>query len=160
MTDRAYQSIGDISKLIGVKPHTLRFWEEKFPYLKPKKINGVRYYNDVDIACLKQIQNHLKQKGYTIKGVNGIIKDIGIEAFRNMEKTAENQTPPNKLLEEQVKFDNIKVKENMELPMFGTPDDADEPPLPMFADTVGETPQNIDELKDILQKLKSLRQKL
>ena len=160
MVQATYQSIGDISKLIGVKPHTLRFWEEKFPYLKPKKINGVRYYNDIDVACLKQIQSHLKEKGYTIKGVNGIIKDIGIDAFRNMDKQAIKTTTNNKLLEEQVKLDNIKVKENMELPMFGTPEDTDEPPLPMFADTVDETPQNLDELKDILQKLKTLRQKL
>lgn len=78
-----YKSIGYVAKLLAVPSHTLRFWEEQFPYFRPRKIKGHRYYSPDDITFLKQVKVHLKDKGYSIRGVKNIIKAQGMEIFRN-----------------------------------------------------------------------------
>ncbi len=77
-----YKNITEVSKTLNIPPHTLRFWESKFPYLKPKKVGGSRFYTTNDILLIEQIQNYLKIKGYTIKGVLNIMRNMGVDAFR------------------------------------------------------------------------------
>lgn len=79
-----YKGIRDTADLIGVEPHTLRFWEKKFPYLNPKKMGGGnRLYTPDDIAYLQQIHHYLKHQGYTTQGVLNLIKKHGVQAFRD-----------------------------------------------------------------------------
>jgi len=66
---RLYYSIGEVSDMLGIKPHTLHYWESAFPGLKPHKNNaGNRCYRPQDIELVKMIDDLLNGKGYSIEG--------------------------------------------------------------------------------------------
>jgi DNA-binding transcriptional MerR regulator len=63
-------SIGEVCRLLGVKPHVIRYWEQEIPFLSPKKtVSGRRTYSDHDIQLLHRIRYLLYEKRYTIEGV-------------------------------------------------------------------------------------------
>mgnify|MGYP001198022543 CR=1 FL=1 len=65
----AYQTISEVSSSLNLPAHVLRFWESKFPQLKPmKRSGGRRYYRPEDIETLREIKTLLYQEGFTIKG--------------------------------------------------------------------------------------------
>lgn len=65
----AFRTIAEVADDLGVETHVLRFWESKFPLLKPMKMRGGRrYYRPEDIANLREIKHLLYEKGFTIKG--------------------------------------------------------------------------------------------
>jgi len=69
-SDKKYYSIGEISELCSVKPHTLRFWEKEFKVLQPITRKGNRrYYQKKDIEIIRKIQVLLYNEGLTISGV-------------------------------------------------------------------------------------------
>ena len=71
----AYRTISEAADQLGVPQHVLRFWETKFPQIRPmKRSGGRRYYRPQDIATLQTIQNLLYDQGYTIKGVQRLLK--------------------------------------------------------------------------------------
>ena len=77
----AFRNIGEVSEELGVKKHVLRFWELKFPQLKPMKLGGGRrLYRPVDVELLRRIRDLLQTSGYTIKGVQKLLRERGIEA--------------------------------------------------------------------------------
>lgn len=66
---KRYFTIGEVSKLCGVKSHVLRYWEQEFPNLKPMKRRGNRrYYQRQDVLLIRQIRSLLYDNGYTISG--------------------------------------------------------------------------------------------
>ena len=68
--DQKYLRIGDVSRLLGVKPSVVRFWETQFNQLKPKKTRrGQRIFSHEDVALLQEIQRELKETGMTIEGL-------------------------------------------------------------------------------------------
>lgn len=70
----AYRTIREVAADLGVATHVLRFWESKFPQLKPlKKSGGRRYYKPEDVALLRHIQGLLYDQGYTIRGVQAYL---------------------------------------------------------------------------------------
>ncbi|MDR2778082.1 MAG: MerR family transcriptional regulator [Rickettsiales bacterium] len=71
------RSIGQASREVGVQEHVLRFWETQFcDYIKPMIGAGNRrYFYDRDIKILKTIKHYLYEKGYTIKGLQNLIKN-------------------------------------------------------------------------------------
>ena len=69
-TKNAYKTIGEVSRELGIYPHVLRFWENKFDRLKLiKRKNNHRYYNNDDLSFLLRIKKLIHEEGYTIKGV-------------------------------------------------------------------------------------------
>ena len=71
----AFRTISEVSSDLEVPPHVLRFWETKFPQIKPlKRGGGRRYYRPEDVALLRQIRQLLYNDGYTIKGAQRLIK--------------------------------------------------------------------------------------
>lgn len=73
---KLYYSIGDVSELVGVKAHVLRYWETQFPALKPRKNRaGNRTYRVGDIKCILAIRKLLYEKGYTIAGAKQKLKE-------------------------------------------------------------------------------------
>ena len=79
----AFRNIGEVSAELGVKKHVLRFWELKFPQLKPmKRGGGRRLYRPVDVELLKAIRDLLQTAGYTIKGVQKLLRERGIEHIK------------------------------------------------------------------------------
>lgn len=72
----AFRTIGEVADDLDVSPHVLRFWETKFPQLKPlKRGGGRRYYRPEDVALLRRIRQCLYQDGYTIRGVQKLLAD-------------------------------------------------------------------------------------
>ena len=79
----AFRNIGEVSVELGVKKHVLRFWEMKFPQLKPmKRGGGRRLYRPSDVELLKGIRDLLQNAGYTIKGVQKLLREQGIEHIK------------------------------------------------------------------------------
>lgn len=73
----AYRTISEVASDLGVATHVLRFWESKFPQIKPlKRAGGRRYYRPGDIVVLKLIQELLYKEGYTIRGVQTYLKKM------------------------------------------------------------------------------------
>jgi DNA-binding transcriptional MerR regulator len=76
----AFRNIGEVAIELGVKKHVLRFWEVKFPQLKPmKRGGGRRLYRPTDVELLKGIRDLLQNAGYTIKGVQRLLREQGVE---------------------------------------------------------------------------------
>lgn len=74
---KLYYSIGEVSELLGVKPHVLRYWETQFPALNPKKNRaGNRAYRMRDIKLLMAIRNLLYEKKYTIAGARSKLREF------------------------------------------------------------------------------------
>ena len=74
----AFRTTGEVSEELAVPPHVLRFWESKFPEIKPlKRGGGRRYYRPEDVDLLRQIRQFLYQEGYTIRGVQKLLREGG-----------------------------------------------------------------------------------
>ncbi|AQX21292.1 MerR HTH family regulatory protein [Bartonella sp. CDC_skunk] len=74
----AFRTISEVADLLGIPQHVLRFWETRFPQIKPLKRGGRRrYYRPNDIDLLNGIKQLLYGQGYTIKGVQRILKEKG-----------------------------------------------------------------------------------
>ena len=83
-SSHAFRTISEVSEEIDVPQHVLRFWESKFAQIRPlKRGGGRRYYRPEDIELLKRIKNFLYKQGYTIKGVQRLLKEKRSEAVGN-----------------------------------------------------------------------------
>jgi DNA-binding transcriptional MerR regulator len=75
----AFRTISEVAAQLDTPAHVLRFWESKFPQIKPvKRAGGRRYYRPDDIALLGGIKVLLHEKGMTIKGVLNLLKERGV----------------------------------------------------------------------------------
>lgn len=78
--DKLFYRIGEVSRITGVEPYVLRYWETEFPFLRPRKSNsGHRIYTKRDIELVLEIKRLLYEEKYTIEGVRkkfGVIKKI------------------------------------------------------------------------------------
>ncbi len=80
---KVYYKIGEVSEIVGVAPHVLRYWEKEFPQVRPRRLASQILYRKEDIACLLKIKELLYTKGYTIKGAKSALrKSGGSEASR------------------------------------------------------------------------------
>ena len=72
----AFRTISEVADELEVPQHVLRFWESKFPQVKPlKRAGGRRYYRPDDVILLRRIRNCLYDQGYTIKGVQKLLRE-------------------------------------------------------------------------------------
>ncbi|MDY0960066.1 MerR family transcriptional regulator [Sphingomonas sp. CFBP8993] len=68
--DGALRTIGEVSRETGVAQHVLRYWESRFPQLKPvQRAGNRRYYRPEDMTLIRRIDQLLNQQGYTVRGV-------------------------------------------------------------------------------------------
>lgn len=72
-SETAYRTIGEVSAMLSLPDHVLRFWEEKFSTIRPMKRLGRRYYRPQDISALERIKALLYENGYTIRGVQKLL---------------------------------------------------------------------------------------
>jgi DNA-binding transcriptional MerR regulator len=71
----AFRTIGELSAELGVAQHILRYWETKFPQLKPlQRAGNRRYYRPADVELARRIHRLLNQEGYTVKGVQKLLR--------------------------------------------------------------------------------------
>src|SRR5690242_1750004 len=83
----AFRTISEVAEDLHIPQHVLRFWETKFPQLKPlKRGGGRRYYRPEDIALLRRISDLLYTQGYTIKGVQRLLREGGLEEVPGAEE--------------------------------------------------------------------------
>jgi len=74
----AFRTIGELSAELGVAQHILRYWETKFPQLRPlQRAGNRRYYRPADIALARRIHRLLNEEGYTVKGVQKLLRTKG-----------------------------------------------------------------------------------
>ena len=74
----ALRTIGELSRELGVAQHILRYWETRFPQLKPmQRAGNRRYYRPADVELAQRINRLLNQDGYTVKGVQKLLRDKG-----------------------------------------------------------------------------------
>lgn len=70
----AFRTIGELSRETGLPQHILRYWEGRFPQLKPlTRAGNRRYYRPEDVALVRRIDQALNRQGYTIKGVQQLL---------------------------------------------------------------------------------------
>ena len=83
----AFRTISEVSKDLSLPQHVLRFWETKFVQIKPiKRGGGRRYYRPEDVKLLKGIKSLLYNDGYTIRGVQKVIKENGTKKLLTVQK--------------------------------------------------------------------------
>lgn len=91
----AFRTISEVSDRLNVPQHVLRFWETKFSQVKPlKRAGGRRYYRPEDIELLERLRDLLYGEGYTIRGVQKLLREKGVKALVSAPKPASLDTPP------------------------------------------------------------------
>jgi DNA-binding transcriptional MerR regulator len=81
----AFRTISEVAADLDIPQHVLRFWETRFTQIKPmKRSGGRRYYRPDDVDLLKGIRRLLYGEGYTIRGVQRILKEHGIASVQRL----------------------------------------------------------------------------
>ncbi|MGB0684502.1 MAG: MerR family transcriptional regulator [Magnetovibrionaceae bacterium] len=89
----AFRTISEVATELDLPQHVLRFWETKFPQVKPlKRGGGRRYYRPEDLTLLNRIKSLLYEDGYTIKGVQKLLRQAGVRAVINGEGSSAQPT--------------------------------------------------------------------
>lgn len=90
----AFRTISEVAEELDVPQHVLRFWESKFAQVKPlKRGGGRRYYRPEDVLLLRRIRQCLYQDGYTIKGVQRLLREGSLKGGPPSAETAERALP-------------------------------------------------------------------
>ena len=77
-SEHAFRTIGELASDLGVPQHILRYWETRFPQLRPlQRAGNRRYYRPDDVALARRIHKLLNADGYTIRGVQQLLKSGG-----------------------------------------------------------------------------------
>ena len=77
-SDQAFRTIGELAGELGVPQHILRYWETRFPQLKPlQRAGNRRYYRPADVELARRIHRLLNEQGYTIRGVQQLLAARG-----------------------------------------------------------------------------------
>ncbi|AUM74168.1 MerR family transcriptional regulator [Paracoccus jeotgali] len=167
----AFRSIGEVSQLVGVAPHVLRYWETQFPLLSPvKRRDGRRYYRPDDVRLAAGLCEILREEGMSIRGAKQQMSadkgaairargaarlggDFAVEAPEQAREGAEDMV--------KVSADPVRPSKPAE-PVASEParrrKEADTQPLPLFPDAT-PAPQASPCL-DWLHRLRQLRQEL
>ncbi len=75
-SEGAFRTIGEVAEMLGLPQHILRYWETRFPQLKPlQRAGNRRYYRPADVTLAKRIDRLLNREGYTVKGVQKLLAD-------------------------------------------------------------------------------------
>ncbi|MBL8562128.1 MAG: MerR family transcriptional regulator [Gemmobacter sp.] len=100
----AFRTISEVADFLETPAHVLRFWESRFPQIKPvKRAGGRRYYRPADVALLAGIRQLLHQDGMTIRGVQKILRDQGV---RHVIALSDPNFPPASVPEDEA-FDGM-----------------------------------------------------
>ena len=93
-SEHAFRTIGELATDLGVPQHILRYWETRFPQLKPlQRAGNRRYYRPDDVALVRRIHDLLNRQGYTIRGVQQLLAEGGAAA-PDQASVQVQQTPP------------------------------------------------------------------
>jgi len=143
-SEAAFRTISEVSEELDVPQHVLRFWESKFTQVKPlKRGGGRRYYRPDDVVLLRKIRDLLYAEGYTIKGVQKLLREGG----------AREAAPRADIPELPLTAPGAGVEPEDEIEPDEPEDDPDGPPPPR----VSVLPELRGELESLLDELEQLR---
>ncbi len=90
----AFWTTGEVAEELDLPAHVLRFWESKFPQVKPlKRGGGRRYYRPEDVDLLRRVRQCLYQQGYTIRGVQKLLRDGALRGDEPAAPPADEEAP-------------------------------------------------------------------
>ena len=91
----AFRTISEVAEEISVAQHVLRFWESRFTQIKPlKRGGGRRYYRPDDVDLLRGVRHLLYGEGYTIRGVQRILREEGLSFVQGVWRAGAEPPPP------------------------------------------------------------------
>jgi DNA-binding transcriptional MerR regulator len=91
----AFRTISEVAEEISVPQHVLRFWESRFTQIRPlKRGGGRRYYRPDDVDLLRGVRHLLYGEGYTIRGVQRILREEGLSFVQDVWRAGAEQPPP------------------------------------------------------------------
>jgi DNA-binding transcriptional MerR regulator len=91
----AFRTISEVAEEISVPQHVLRFWESRFTQIRPlKRGGGRRYYRPDDVDLLRGVRHLLYGEGYTIRGVQRILREEGLSFVQEVWRTGAEQPSP------------------------------------------------------------------
>jgi DNA-binding transcriptional MerR regulator len=152
-SETAFRTISEVAGELDIPQHVLRFWEGRFNQIKPlKRAGGRRYYRPEDVDLLKRIRDLLYAQGYTIKGVQKLLRDKsgaeGLAALSAPKNGAVLALPlPTEAPAQQPASGQLSLLPAMPVPAKAQP--ADQRKL------LGEVLSELLELKEILAKAQS-----
>lgn len=115
----AFRTISEVSEVLDTPAHVLRFWESRFPQIRPvKRAGGRRYYRPSDVALLTGIKRLLHDEGLTIRGVQKILREQGV---RHVAGLTDDQITPDDAIDETVLAHYLGATDDA-----ATDDDADD----------------------------------
>lgn len=95
----AFRTISEVASELAVPQHVLRFWESKFSQIRPlKRGGGRRYYRPEDVTLLRRIRQCLYEDGYTIKGVQRLLREGQLKPPEQPESVAIEEEEPSATL--------------------------------------------------------------
>ena len=137
----AFRTISEAAEELDVPQHVLRFWETRFSQIRPmKRGGGRRYYRPEDMDLLRTIRSLLYGEGYTIRGVQRLLKERGVRAVLALNPASEPTDP------------------NQSVPQVSAPlegDDDDSGAAELFADMSRALRAALDDIEDAQRILRS-----
>ncbi len=143
----AFRTISEVADELDVPQHVLRFWETRFSQIKPmKRSGGRRYYRRDDVELLRGIRHLLYGQGYTIRGVQRILREQGIKAVQSFSgSVALRHAMPNaEAVSSEFETDDVLVDESdSEQPLVASSQRTGEAPVvrPIPTASAGKGPQ-------------------
>ena len=106
----AFKTIGELSSELGVAQHILRYWETKFPQLRPlQRAGNRRYYRPADVDVARTIHRLLNSEGYTVRGVQKLLRSK--DRAQEIEQPAEiARTAPPEALSRPINIEVSRLK--------------------------------------------------
>lgn len=98
--DRKYYRIGEVSRIVGVEPHVLRFWEKEFRQIQPRRVSRQRLYRKQDLDTIKLIKRLLYKEGFTIAGARKKLDSLQQPPSSARVPSGTPPTDQNEILEE------------------------------------------------------------
>ena len=91
----AFRTIGEVAADLGVPQHILRYWETRFPQLRPlQRAGNRRYYRPTDVALVRRIDRLLNREGYTVRGVQKLLEQEPEVPVSNVPQSAPPHSDP------------------------------------------------------------------
>lgn len=138
----AFRTISEVADELDIPQHVLRFWESRFPQIKPmKRAGGRRYYRPDDVDLLRGIRHLLYGEGYTIRGVQGILRDKGPKFVQTVWQTAAAQPLETRPEESEAEQEPGQLSpDEAARTLFGFLKSPSQPPDETVAAAAGRTP--------------------
>jgi DNA-binding transcriptional MerR regulator len=175
----AFRTISEVAIELAVPQHVLRFWESRFAQIRPvKRAGGRRYYRPEDIDLLKGIRALLYSDGFTIKGVQKVLKDRGLRHVAEVGRggAPEAEAPPQPQVIEKIVYvekpaavkkprpTHLRAVTDISLPFFDAPQPVAEvlaePVVVAVVDEVADLGQDRERLEELLDELTGLKARL